>query len=1783
MNPQLALLFHAINTGCNTSMQTPSTSPDEHFAHLSAPATQLANELPDWFRFLDAEDGRRYLRYLQDYDQSRAALLSVLGGAASPEQFASVRLRVRIANDLGYDIDPEHLIVSTWRNLPLTNEPYKVSRPLHQLALYGLHPGDMNDGSVFLKWSTLTLQGQPLGSAYPKLTNHYLGALIEELNLRSSFAPMQREAYESALVQRLMAEVTRQQVMVQAYAAKLQGQILPADFELIETLTSRDSGTPAGNASVQQLKLNQRDLLSNVLLFRKEDAVGQVERLILFTPDIPRGCPFKPFDNQRQLLHELVSWSGFPEMRSFLLNHVQHASRAALQTQLNDLDKKPYPAANFLTLVTQKDYEEGLRTLVTEQVNVILSEQSQHTPDWYLRASRQQRQQLVALEDAFNAARQAYQDKTHAQVQAFDDYVHQRASQKINALLGLAEGTVDPDTIIITSEREKLSYTQMLLNGYNDSFNPISESPRALARFSGPAGIDLTSLTAEKVARSVHGKWLSDDYVAQVRNTLLNANSTGYTYRRRASLLITQLHMSAAALRSQLKGEISAQQYAWLKASIEQMHVSEESTRQRYPIYPLQFTLHNPLIATNVPVLGEVAKLFVDSPQERVLGCYLLTPNHPGNPQHALIYTPNAPDGLQFRPLSSFVNTLKHDGMSDYYKDRCRIKENRKLAFFLADMKAGGNSQPPVLPSAALPDLYDSEFNAVIERNIRDIEDTTTGRSDMLEKLAWTSIELIVTAVTLPFPPASFAVGMLLAFRDSAHALNALSEGDREAASGYILSSLLNSLGAAGDWHSGLKGFGGILRHVTHNAGQNSLLRTVKQLRNMSPALKDLRPLQLHGESFWAAKPGLSGHAPLYRGSQEKLVATGHFAEKNIAGTWQPLRRETSTLPSTSPGKANPAYAVDISLQGTTPIARGHARGVTRIQGQHYVEVDGLTFAVQYDSRLRYWSLIDHDNPFAFFGKQPVRLNDQGQWQVIDRLNLRGGVGPSYHALNDAPAGSSTAIAGVSDYELPPHLQTHMHGIVDPTYVDALVDHGLVSSGDMAKFYGDMRTTYSGLRQNLYRDALAFFEHPSLAAKPVLPAIEASTKVDTLIKDIFANTNGLVIGEAPASIASKQLLIDNMALLAEQKVEVLYLQHLLTDQHLDKLSKYKKLGNTTKAGSNVLKYFFNGVNGGALRNASKIHDYHHLVKTAHRYNIEVKPLSSSVSYSFVNNPLPAAGDDAAAQKMSGFFAHKVISADTAAEPQRRWVALVDQHLANTYQDLPGITELHGAISIRVKDVAAGSPRRLSRDAGGSIAGKPIAKGDFRLEMANPALTELPAPSPAAIPEASQYLDDALYQLMEGKPNTLGKRRNPYSGEHGFKLNEAGEWQRVDPTQWKADESPTAIQQSLIDLEYEMPLELRVDLHELANFQNRGLDHNYHVAEPRLAQARRMFFHQRQQLQADARRIMSIELPPRPTLPDVSPEMTPSGFLDSLYEHSAAVVIGESHASVASKKLIIDNLPHLAEREVKTLYLEHLLTDLHQADLDRFVETGHMSKSLLHALRKLDRGHLTDPDKIYTFEKLVIAAQEQGLEIRAIDCAASYHLKHLPTQSPTTRQQMMNFFASRTIRKHQEVMGAHKWIALVGNSHANTFEKTVPGIAELEQGIGVRVVGVGPGQAGVARDSGEILIRGMGEGQAFIQSDYRMALDTLATPAARKTVEVRLQRPGMFLIDESQAGQSLIVHRSRDNSIQRTPILSNGEGMLYIERESWESIHLQPYADLSALREALEGINLTRVG
>jgi hypothetical protein len=185
--------------------------------------------------------------------------------------------------------------------------------------------------------------------------------------------------------------------------------------------------------------------------------------------------------------------------------------------------------------------------------------------------------------------------------------------------------------------------------------------------------------------------------------------------------------------------------------------------------------------------------------------------------------------------------------------------------------------------------------------------------------------------------------------------------------------------------------------------------------------------------------------------------------------------------------------------------------------------------------------------------------------------------------------------------------------------------------------------------------------------------------------------------------------------------------------------------------------------------------------------------------------------------------------------------------------------------------------------------------------------------------------------------------------------------------------------------------------------------------------------------------------------------------------------------------------------------------------------------------------------------------------------------------------MMNYFASRTIRRHQAVMGSHRWVALVGNSHSNTYADIVPGLAELEGGIGLRVLDVSPGSSrGITLDPGENVRIPLRNREEFLKGDFVVELEVRRSPSAIRapqplTIEDRLSRPGMFLTEQKEGGEYVIVHRSRDNEIHHTPVRLNAVGNVFVERPSWTAIHRRPYEDMDALVLALEEINLTRVG
>lgn len=200
---------------------------------------------------------------------------------------------------------------------------------------------------------------------------------------------------------------------------------------------------------------------------------------------------------------------------------------------------------------------------------------------------------------------------------------------------------------------------------------------------------------------------------------------------------------------------------------------------------------------------------------------------------------------------------------------------------------------------------------------------------------------------------------------------------------------------------------------------------------------------------------------------------------------------------------------------------------------------------------------------------------------------------------------------------------------------------------------------------------------------------------------------------------------------------------------------------------------------------------------------------------------------------------------------------------------------------------------------------------------------------------------------------------------------------------------------------------------------------------------------------------------------------------------ASFIVGEMHHHTSPKRFLIENMQTLKEAGFTTLYLEHLYYD-DQKLLDEYFETGVMHEKLKQHLDNLDNDHYT-PDEIMmsescdedeeesgmdvsespsyrawraaNFTALVCAARAAGIRVVAIDIKAVYESQQLVLNFASfgsdsslelvKRIQSMNYTAQAIIKREEEkkIDKASKWVALMGNAHANT-QCHIPGVADI---------------------------------------------------------------------------------------------------------------------------------------
>ncbi|UVK97790.1 membrane-targeted effector domain-containing toxin [Pseudomonas sp. B21-048] len=346
---------------------------------------------------------------------------------------------------------------------------------------------------------------------------------------------------------------------------------------------------------------------------------------------------------------------------------------------------------------------------------------------------------------------------------------------------------------------------------------------------------------------------------------------------------------------------------------------------------------------------------------------------------------------------------------------------------------------------------------------------------------------------------------------------------------------------------------------------------------------------------------------------------------------------------------------------------------------------------------------------------------------------------------------------------------------------------------------------------------------------------------------------------------------------------------------------------------------------------------------------------------------------------------------------------------------------------------------------------------------------------------------------------------------------------------------------------------------------------------------------RSNLVSDAKAYYELN-PPNPRLPisTVQPIETSTDLLDAALTEKPGLVVGESRGSIGSKQFLIENMPALAQRAVKTLYLQELLANVNQLELDTFARTGEMPEELESYLKKLDIKAGNDPDGKFNLLTLVKAANAQRIRVQALDMSTTYNINKEGFAWESDYQMARSFFASEVIQFNEELKELAKWVALVNQENMATF-RGYRGISEQTDALSIRIDDVAAGQAqSIASDPGLAVeyadfpdspVYDVSDGTEFdnihdlIKGDWRVQMETPWAYRTPRELKALLPEPGMFTF-QRYTSSILVVYRNAEGRMADSVIRMTPGGRLNLDtplRPAYESMTVD---NLDELKEAL---------
>ncbi|WLH36591.1 hypothetical protein PSH79_04685 [Pseudomonas sp. FP2196] len=724
-----------------------------------------AGNLPAWLSGVSAQNQQRYEQLIQAMVGQESRRDQLLGSAASLKAYASTRIKEWLNSALGVSLDPENIKVTCRHtiNLGARTLVQEDKRTFVELALFGLH--DRNQRFA------MTFEGQVPVGLTPLRVENWLSAI----DIRSDFLEVRRKAFNDYNVQIALLDVLVARIAYSVFAATLQGHINQSGMSMVERFIQGDPSISASAFVMNGYRFGFRDL---IVYQHKANPFGSCT---LYAPGSPDGRDWYQFPNSRELEFHVAGWVRTVQGLSYLTSQAHPSERATLAKYTTVLRHLP-SAWKGATFMQWPVAPEGiLAEAVFHQIAWDLAQEGLAHPAAYRDSSGELRQSFARLNTELKAL---YTVGTReAGFQTYERFCYDLIKQRIEELLTTFGKTVqvNPDEIFIElSEKEKVPLTQLIIKEtpfyvHDLKGEVIGVYPNFRVGEKHPALPDLDIRHLASWSRTLRP---GEKYIAMLRTDYLNRQHSDYEFKREVHFKTRQAEMHRSVLSGFYSGGITSAVAEQLRTLI--------TNFDKGPV-------------SSFPPFGETASTVQYSAVFKfhvkrclVEGVYVfrLVQNRNIN---EILYTPDAPDGVHFRPMSQFFESIKEHGLGQYFYDRVKYVDQRIMGTFINNIEFNNISEE--LPRLELNSRVLSlraSYNERIERIISDVDAQTTSLHEIIGKLAYDTAVLAANVVSLVIPPVGVGLTVVQITKNVLDGAESYRYGDRESAFNNFKDALLD-------------------------------------------------------------------------------------------------------------------------------------------------------------------------------------------------------------------------------------------------------------------------------------------------------------------------------------------------------------------------------------------------------------------------------------------------------------------------------------------------------------------------------------------------------------------------------------------------------------------------------------------------------------------------------------------------------------------------------------------------------------------------------------------------------------------------------------------------------------------------------------------------------------------------------------------------------------------------------------------------------------------------------